>query len=418
MTNTAVAPSASRPGMLLLMFCSYFMFGMVMNVLGVVIPLVITQYHLTLFVAGLLAFAFYIAVGLLSVPAGVLADRFGSRTIVLFGLGLMALSCAGIACIHRFPVMATLTFCVGAGVALLQTAGNPLIILLDKAENYHRNLTLTIGFCGVGAFIGPFILSSVQNSGHPWQFTYAIFALVLGVVFLTFCFMSFPAAQPSAEQFKLSQVKTLLFHPIVMVYAAGIFFYVAAEVGTASWIVKFFEQVHGIGLAKPLGSTSMFAHLAPSLPALTVALFWGLQGLGRLFSSYGIQRFGGRGVLRTYSVLALVALLVAVYGPAPMVVWSFAACGFFTSVLFTLLFSGAVSSFTAAQSTVSGMLCAASVGGAFAPPLIGLAAEYVGMRTAMLIPAACFVIVSGIAFFGHARFDRKPVEQSAAAVSS
>jgi fucose permease len=222
--------------MLLLMFGSYFLFGMVMNVLGVVIPLVITQYHLTLFVAGLLAFAFYIAVGLLSVPAGVLADMFGSRAIVLFGLGLMTFSCAGIAWIHIFSVMAMLTFGIGAGVAFLQTAGNPLIILLDKAENYHRNLTLTIGFCGVGAFIGPFILSSIQNSGHPWQFTYAIFAILLAVIFLALCLMSFPTIAPSTQKFKLSQVGTLLVHPIVVVYALGIFFYVAAEVGTASWI--------------------------------------------------------------------------------------------------------------------------------------------------------------------------------------
>jgi fucose permease len=390
--------------MLLLMFGSYFMFGMVMNVLGVVIPLVITQYHLTLFVAGLLAFAFYIAVGLLSVPAGVLADRFGSRAIVLFGLGLMTLSCAGIAWIHLFPVMATLTFGIGAGVAFLQTAGNPLIILLDKAENYHRNLTLTIGFCGVGAFIGPFILSSIQNSGHAWQFTYAIFAILLAILFVALSLMSFPAVAPSTEKFKLSQVGTLLVHPIVMVYALGIFFYVAAEVGTASWIVKFFEQVHGIGLEKPLGGT-LLARLAPSLPALTVALFWGLQGLGRLVSSYGIQKIGGRSVLRTYSVLALAALLVAVYGPTPIVAWAFAACGFFTSVLFTLIFSGAVQSFSASQSTVSGILCAASIGGAFAPPLIGLVAEHAGMRTGMLIPAACFVVVSGIAFFGNARYE-------------
>jgi len=87
------------------MFASYFMFGMVMNVLGVVIKPAITEYKLSLFVAGLLAFAFYIAVGVLSVPAGILADRYGSRTIVLVGISLMTLSCVGIAFIHSFPVM-------------------------------------------------------------------------------------------------------------------------------------------------------------------------------------------------------------------------------------------------------------------------------------------------------------------------
>jgi len=403
-TDVAIATPARRPGLLLLMIASYFMFGMVMNVLGVVIPLVITQYRLSLFVAGLLAFAFYIAIGLLSVPAGILADRFGSREIVLAGLGLMTLSCIGIAWIHIFAVMAVLTFGIGAGVALLQTAGNPLIILLDEPDHYHRNLTLTIGFCGVGAFIGPLLLSYIQSSGHPWQTTYAVFAVLLGTIFVSLFLMPFPKTAPVVEKFKLSQVGALLAHPIVITYGLGIFFYVGAEVGTASWIVKFFEQVHGIQQQTSSGGGAL-AKLAPSLPALTVALFWGLQGLGRLISSYGIQKLGGRGILRTYSILALACLLLAVYGPVGTVAWGFAACGFFTSVLFTLLFSGAVKSFTWSQSTISGVLCAASIGGAFIPPLVGLTAEHTGMRAAMLIPATCFAIVAGIAFLGKARFD-------------
>jgi len=404
MTDTTFATPARRPGLLLLMFCSYFMFGMVMNVLGVVIPLVITQYRVSLFVGGLLAFAFYIAIGLLSVPAGILADRFGSRRVVLIGIGLMTASCAGIAWIHLFPVMALLTFGIGAGVAFLQTAGNPLIILLDVPEHYHRNLSLTIGFCGVGAFIGPFILSYVQGSGHPWQFTYAIFAALCGFLFLALTLMSFPRTGEVMQQFKLSSVGELLTHPIVITYSLGIFFYVGAEVGTASWIVKFFEQVHGIG-QQSTSSAHTLARFAPSLPALTVALFWGLQGLGRLVSSYGIQKLGGKRVLRSYSILAMGCLLLAIYGPVSVVAWAFAACGFFTSVLFTLLFSGAVQSFTWSQSTISGILCASSIGGAFVPPLVGLVAEHAGMQTAMLIPAACFLIVVTIAFAGKARFE-------------
>ncbi|MDP9159643.1 MAG: hypothetical protein M3O09_05370, partial [Acidobacteriota bacterium] len=72
--------------LLWLLFASYFTFGLVLNVVGVIIPVLIKQYHLSLFAGGLLAFAFYISFGVCSVPAGLLADQTGPKPIVLSGL--------------------------------------------------------------------------------------------------------------------------------------------------------------------------------------------------------------------------------------------------------------------------------------------------------------------------------------------
>ncbi len=67
-----MADHSSR--LLWLLFLAYFTFGMITNVLGVVIPEVIRNYQLTLFAAGILAFAFYVAYGLFSIPTGLLMD--------------------------------------------------------------------------------------------------------------------------------------------------------------------------------------------------------------------------------------------------------------------------------------------------------------------------------------------------------
>jgi len=159
-----------RPaGLLWVLFLAYFTFGMITNVLGVVIPEVIKEYNLSLFAAGILPFAFFLAYGLCSIPAGLLMDRLGARPMVLFGVLLMGVGCLVVAWARNYPLMVTMIFAVGVGVTVLQTAGNPLIQLLDRLENYHRNLTLTIGFCGIGAFLGPFILAFFTGTGRPWQ---------------------------------------------------------------------------------------------------------------------------------------------------------------------------------------------------------------------------------------------------------
>lgn len=397
-----------RPaGLLWVLFLAYFTFGMITNVLGVVIPEVIKDYRLSLFAAGILAFAFFLAYGLCSVPAGLLMDRLGARPMVLCGVLLMALGCLVVSQAKSYPLILTMIFAVGVGVTVLQTAGNPLIQRLDRTENYHRNLTLTIGFCGIGAFLGPFILAFFTGTGRPWQTLYLFFAVLSLVLVILLGFSRFPASGgETAERIRLDQFGRLLLNPIVLSYTLGIFFYVGAEVGTASWIMKFFERVHGVTAeVSNARATSLFSRVLPTLPALIVGLFWGLQGTGRLVSGAVLNRLGSRRILRLYSFLALACLLLATFGSKNLTAVGFAACGFFTSVLFTLIFSGTINSFTENHGTISGLLCTACVGGAIMPPVMGLVGDHLGMRMAMLVPALCFAYVFGLSLLGRAKYE-------------
>jgi len=397
-----------RPSPLLwVLFLAYFTFGMITNVLGVVIPEVIKEYHLSLFAAGILAFAFYLAYGVCSIPTGLLMDRLGARPMVLFGVMLMGAGCLVVSLARNYPLMVAMIFAVGVGVTVLQTAGNPLIQHLDRVENYHRNLTLTIGFCGIGAFLGPFILAFFTGTGRPWQTLYLFFAALSLILLALLAFSRFPAsAGESTDRVRLDQIGKILFNPIVFFYSLGIFCYVGAEVGTASWIVKFFERVHGVTAdVAHVPSSRIFVKVLPTLPALIVALFWGLQGTGRLVSGAVLNKFGSRRILRLYSFLALACLLVATFGSTNVTAVGFAACGFFTSVLFTLIFSGTINSFQENHGTISGLLCTACLGGALMPPLVGLVGDHLGMRAAMAVPALCFAYVFGLSTLGRAKYE-------------
>lgn len=397
-----------RLGLLWTMFGAYFTFGSVLNVVGVIIPILIRQHNLSLFAGGLLAFAFFISFGVFSIPAGLLADRIGAKPVVVGGVILMGIGCGAIPWVGSYVAITVCAFTIGSGVAFLQTAGNPLIGRLDRRENYHRNLTLTIGFCGIGAFIGPFCLSALLAHGEPWQRLYAGYAAVCGILAILFLISSFPAQETSAsEKIRVKDVLRLLGHPISITYFFAVFFYVGAEVGTASWIVKFFQQVHPMADAAAMqGGQSLLLRSLPTLPALTVSLFWGLQGVGRLTSAPGIRKLGPRWMLRLYSLGAIVSLLFAVLAP-----WSgasaagFIGCGFFTSVLITLLFSGAIQTFKQSQGAISGLLVTASIGGAIIPPLVGLAADHFGLRLAMMLPVIAFTYVFGVSIFGNASYE-------------
>jgi fucose permease len=398
---------SGRPAPLLwVFFLAYFTFGM-MYVLGALTPDIIAEYHLSRFGAGFLGAAFYLAYTLCSIPTGLIMDRVGARPLVLLGVALMTVGCFVVWQAHAYLLVLAMVFATGVGVTMLQTSGNPLIQQLDRPENYHRNLTITIAFAGFGPFFSPFVLAYIRSTGRPWQRLYLFFAVVCLVVLILLAVSRFPQrATGSGEGIRLEQLGRLLANPVILTYTFGIFFYVAAEVGTAFWIPKFFEDIHGVpaAVANPHAS-SLVARVFPSLPAFIFALFWGMQGLGRLVGGAILNKFGSRQVLRAYSVLALAALLVAIFGSKNLTAVGFAGCGFFTSVMFTLIFSGTINTFRENQGTISGLLCTAVLGGALIPPLEGLMGDHFGMRAAMLIPALCFGYVVGLAMLGRAKYE-------------
>jgi len=396
-----------RSSLLWAIFLAYFTFGMITNVLGVIIPEVIKQYQLSLFAAGILAFGFFVAYGIFSIPTGLLMDRFGAKPLVLFGVALMSLGCLVVAWAQNYPLIVAMIFAVGVGVTVLQTSGNPLIQHLDRPENYHRNLTLTIGFCGIGAFLGPFMLAFIRGTGRGWQSLYILFAVLSLVLLALLALSRFPSRTTTTiERIRVDQLGKLLKNPLVLAYSLGVFFYVGAEVGTASWIVKFFERVHGLSAeVANLGATSFFGKVLPTLPALIVALFWGLQGSGRLLSGAVLNQFGSRRILRIYSFMTVVCLLAANFGSKNVTAAGFVACGFFTSVLITLVISGTINSFEGNHGTISGLLCTAIVGGALVPPLVGWVGDNFGMHMAMMVPTLSFAYVFGLAMFGRAKYE-------------
>jgi fucose permease len=291
-------------------------------------------------------------------------------------------------------------------MTMLQTSANPLINLLDAPQNYHRNLTFTIACATFGGFLSIFFLAYIRGTGHPWQAYYLLFAIVCMVLLGLLAISSFPSSNPNSERFQWDQVGKLLRNPILITYGLGIYLYGAAEIGTYYWIPKFFEDIHGVsGSVVNTQAIGFLEKVFPSLPAFIFALFLGMQGVGRLLGGAVLNRLGSRRVMRIYSSMALVSLMAAIFGSKYVAAVGFVACGLFTSVLFPLLFSGTISSFTEHHGTISGLLCTSYIAQAAMVPSQGWVGDHFGMRWAMLIPVLCLTYVVGLSVWGRAKYD-------------
>ena len=279
-------PARSSLRLLWVLWASYFVFGLVLNVIGVIIPILIQQNHLSLFTGGLVAFATYIPFGICSIPSGLVADHIGARPVVVTGVLLMTVGCGAIAFTNSCRGHLAFLVCDwGRHRAFADSrqsigcASRSCRELSPESHTYNRLLWNR----------------SVCRSHRPEcnPVSWGTLAGFMGITrscargyCCALCWQGFRNQRiwPPSRFGCVSLPGFLKVRSRSSTFFA-IFFYVGAEVGTASWIVKFLQQVHGMSVVRSgCLSDHALSCLVPAIPIATVSLFWGLQGVGRLSS--------------------------------------------------------------------------------------------------------------------------------------
>ena len=65
---------------------TFFVISLVTNILGPLIPEIAESFHLSLLLVGLLPFSFYLAYGIMSIPAGWFVESRGAKASMAAGL--------------------------------------------------------------------------------------------------------------------------------------------------------------------------------------------------------------------------------------------------------------------------------------------------------------------------------------------
>src|SRR3978361_1929939 len=131
-----------------------------------VVPLVTTfadQLHLSQSTAGLLAAATGLPVLSISIPAGMLADRYGARPLTLASAALMSRARVAHALPGFWPLLAA-RFVFGLGFGMVWTAGIAWISELAPEERRAEVLARPMTIAGVAFMCGPVISGAVAES--------------------------------------------------------------------------------------------------------------------------------------------------------------------------------------------------------------------------------------------------------------
>src|ERR1700676_3346624 len=145
--------------MVVLVFLVFFVISLVTNILGPVVPDIISSFHVSLSAAGFLAFAFFIAYGVMSIPAGFLVERFREKPVMILAFLMGTAGSLSFALFPEYRVAVVSLFVIGAGMAILQVAINPLLRVAGGEEHYAFNSTLAQLVFGSASFVSPRIYS-------------------------------------------------------------------------------------------------------------------------------------------------------------------------------------------------------------------------------------------------------------------
>ena len=137
--------------------------------------------------------------------------------------------------------------------------------------------------------------------------------------------------------------KELLKQKQVIFYFLGIIAYVGTEQGLANWMSLFLNMYHGVS---PEGAG-----------ATTVAWFWGLMSIGCLLGLVIVKLIDSKLMLRIFSMIAILNLSIALFGPTQVAIIAFACCGFSISIMFSVIFALALNSVDKHHGAFSGILC-------------------------------------------------------------
>src|SRR5262245_30331333 len=116
-----------RAILVLYILAVWFAISFVTNIIGPLMPVVIEDFKLNLALAGFLPFSFFLAYGIISIPAGAVVERFGARTALLAAFAINLCGALLIALIPTYGTVIAALFIIGLGMAMLQVVINPLM---------------------------------------------------------------------------------------------------------------------------------------------------------------------------------------------------------------------------------------------------------------------------------------------------
>jgi len=308
-----------------------------------------------------------LAIGLAGLCLGSLSDRLGRKPVIISGLTLYVLACYAFIVGEQFWFFLMLLALSGVAIGLFKTAALALIgDISPDSDSHTRTMNRVEGFFGLGAIVGPALVTVLIAWQLAWTQLYLLAGLLCTVLVVLSARLRYPAYLPVPQRpGQWRDTLKLLNDPYAVGFSVAIACYVATEVALFVWLPTLLAGYQGD-----------YQWLA--LHAVTV--FFVLRTLGRFLAEWILARFRWELVMAVFcSCIFGCYLLSMLYGQA-VALWLMPLSGLFMSMIYPTLNSKGISCFPRQQhGAVAGLILAfTAFSAALAPTLMALLGDAFG----------------------------------------
>jgi fucose permease len=364
---------------------AFISLGLPDGLLGVAWPSIRASFHLPLDALGALLVAATAGYVASSFSSGRLLRRVNLGTVLAASCALTAAGLLGYAAAPRWSVMIALGVLLGLGAGAIDAGLNAYV-----ATHYGpRTLNWLHACYGVGAAVGPIIMTTVLESGLDWRRGYTLVGLTQ--IALAGCFaLSVPwwpatgGIASAASHESGATIGATLAQPAARLGIAVFIAYSGVEASIGAWTYTLLATGRGI----------------PAVQAATaVTLFFSSLTAGRLLAA----AVGGRvGVARMLNVgiggVMLGAALMWLNGGSAATFAGLALAGLACGPIFPTLVATTPARVGAphAANAVGFQIAAAALGLSVVPALVGVIAGRLGVETIAALIVALAVLLAGV----------------------
>ena len=397
----------------------FFVFGFVTWLGSVLIPYLKITCQLNNIAAYLVAFSFYISYLLLALPSAALLKKTGFKNGMVVGLLLISLGTLlfiPAAKSRIFLLFLVGQFIQGSGLAILQTAANPYVVMLGPRKSAAKRISI-MGICnGIAGIIAPIILGAIllndsdqtnlnqyaadlekksivlQQIANKVIAPYAFMTILLLLIAIFIYRSGLPEIDPEKEEEEDTLVKndlnkTSVFQfPHLMMGVLSLFLYVGVEVIAGDSIILYGAS-QGIALSTAKFFTSF------TLSGMLIGYLIGIIAIPRFLSQ--------EKALQISAILGIIFCLLALATNGKISLTFIALLGLANALIYPSIWPLALNGLGSFTKIGSSLLIMAIGGGAILPLIYGRIADHFSPHQAYWMVIPCYLVILFYAVRGH-----------------
>ncbi len=373
----------SSTSKLLPVLFGFFVMGFV-DVVGISTSYVKKDFALSDTMSNLLPTMVFLWFAVFSVPTGLLMNKIGRKKTVVLSMVVTFIALLVPIISYNFTFILIAFALLGIGNTILQVSLNPLVSNTVSKDKLTSILTLGQFVKAISSFLGPIIAGLTAFALGNWKLMFPIFALVTIISTLWLISTNIEEEKTETQSSSFASSFKLLGDKTILLLFLGILFVVGVDVGMNTATPKFLMERTGMALEKAGIGTSVY---------------FAARTVGALVGAIILAKFSSRIFFRISMITAIAALSVMIFlqNQIPIFI-AVAVIGFAIANIFSIIFSLALQKLPTRANEISGLMIMGIAGGAIFPLLMGVMADIIGQRGALLVISVCMLYLVFLSF--------------------